>query len=119
MSGGGEGLVAERAQGVGGAADHLAGHRQGGPVAAEPVGDPPVVGVIGRAGAGGALGGLEQRPAQQRRALPGQVRGGAFPSEECTVMSNPVCRTALREAEKRRESPSSVHSAAAVIGPMP
>ena len=34
-------------------------------------------------------------------------------------MSSPVCRTALREAEKRRVSPSSAHSATAVIGPTP
>ena len=83
----GEGLVAKAAQGVVRAADHLASHREGGSSAADPVGDPPVVGVVGRAGPGGALRGLEQRPAQQRRALPGQVSGGALPSEECTVMS--------------------------------
>src|SRR3712207_8532838 len=46
--------------------------------AAEPVGDLAVVGVIRRAGAGGAVGRLEQRPAQQRRALPRQVPGWAF-----------------------------------------
>src|SRR4051812_37721896 len=34
-------------------------------------------------------------------------------------MSRPVCPTVLREEENRRVSPSSAHSAAAVISPTP
>ena len=62
----GECLVAERAQGVMSPASDLAGDGERGPVTAEAVGDLAVVGVVGRARAGGALGRLEQRPAQQR-----------------------------------------------------
>jgi hypothetical protein len=40
-------------------------------------------------------------------------------SEECKVMSSPVWRTALREAENRRVSPSLAQIAAEVIAPTP
>src|SRR6266508_1202379 len=50
---GGECFVAEFAQDVVGAPAELAGDRETGAGVVEPVGDPEVVGVVGRAGAGG------------------------------------------------------------------
>lgn len=63
-SGGRERVVAERAQRVMRAAQHLARDRQRGAVGAESVLELEVVGVIGRAGTRGGLCRFEQRPAQ-------------------------------------------------------
>ena len=56
--GGDQGLVAELTQGVVGLAGELASHRQRGPLAAQPLFDLEVVGVVGGARAGGAHGRL-------------------------------------------------------------
>ena len=77
----GVGLVAEAAQGVVGAAGELAGHRQGGPVGVDPRGDVGVIEVVGGTDPRGLVPGLEQRPAQDRRPLAGQVPGVRLPSE--------------------------------------
>jgi hypothetical protein len=67
----GEGGVAEPDQGVTDPAGELAGHRQGSPVAVHPGLDLGVEVMVGGGRAGGALGGLEQRPAQHLRSLAG------------------------------------------------
>src|SRR5712692_5955661 len=66
---GGECFVAEFAQDVVGASAELAGDREAGAGVVEPLGDLEVVGVVGRAGAGGRDGRFEQRPAQQLGSL--------------------------------------------------
>src|SRR5207247_11414586 len=75
---GGERFVAELAQDVVRAPAELAGNREAGPVVIDPLGNLPVVGVVGRAGASGRQRRLEQRPAQQLRPLVREVAGGAF-----------------------------------------
>src|ERR1700730_5092806 len=65
--------LSEVLEDVAGAPAELAGHRQARPVVVDVVPHLEVVGVVGRAPPGGALGGLEQRPAQHRRSLAGQV----------------------------------------------
>src|SRR3954462_14936040 len=72
-----ERLVAEFAQGVEAALEQLAREREAGAVAAEALGGLVVVAAVGAAGPAGGLGGLEERPAQRRRALAGEVSGGA------------------------------------------
>src|SRR6266487_5495141 len=66
---GGECFVAEFAQDVVGASAELARDREAGAGVVEPLGDLEVVGVVGRADAGGGYGRLEQSPAQQLRPL--------------------------------------------------
>src|SRR6266536_491990 len=75
---GGERFVAELAQDVVRAPAELAGNREAGAVVVDSLGNPQVVGVVGRAGAGGRQRRLEQRPAQQRRPLVREVAGRAF-----------------------------------------
>src|SRR5439155_24138756 len=67
------GGVAEVLEDAAGPAADLAGHRQAGPVVVDAVPDLEVVGVVRGTLPGGALGRLEQRPAQHLRTLPGQV----------------------------------------------
>ena len=77
-SGGGrEDLVAQVPQGVMAAAGELAGDRQQRQLAIQAGLDLLEVGVIGRAGASGVNGGLIQCPAQQNRALSGQMPSSA------------------------------------------
>jgi len=59
-------------------AGQLAGHRQGGPLAAKALLDLEIGGVVRGTRAGGAHGRLVQRPAQHRGALAGQVAAGAL-----------------------------------------
>ena len=68
-------LLSELTQGVVAAAGEFAGHRQRGQPAVAPVAGRGVVAVVRCGRAGGALGRLIQRPAQQLRSLPGQVPG--------------------------------------------
>src|SRR6266540_858992 len=75
---GGERLLAELAQDVVGAPAELAGNREAGAVVVDPLGNLQVVGVVGRAGAGGRQRRLEQGPAQQLRPLVREVAGLAF-----------------------------------------
>src|SRR6266567_7964217 len=70
---GGQRLVAEVIESVVGLAGELARHRQRGALAAQPLLDRKVGGVVWGAGAGGAHGRLVQRPAQHRGALAGPV----------------------------------------------
>src|SRR6266571_7331191 len=72
---GGERLVAELTQDVVGAPAELAGNREAGTVVVDPPGDLAVIAVVGRAGAGGLLRRLEERPAQHLRALVREVAG--------------------------------------------
>src|SRR6266508_1803870 len=72
---GGERFVAELAQDVVRPAAELAGNREAGAVVVDPRGNLQVVGVVGRAGAGGRQRRLEQRPAQQLRPLVREVDG--------------------------------------------
>src|SRR4051794_14641765 len=72
-----QGLLAEFAQRVVAALEQFARDGQAGAVAAEPFGRLLVVVVVGGARAAGALGGLEERPAQRWRALAGEVPWGA------------------------------------------
>jgi hypothetical protein len=74
---GGERGVAEFAQEVVSAPAELARDREAGAVVVDPLPDLEVVGVVGRAGAGGALSGLEQRPAQHLRPLMREAARGA------------------------------------------
>ena len=74
----GERGITQAHQGVAHPPGELAGDRQGGPVAALAGLDLLVVGIVGRAGTGGGLGGLKQRPAQHLWALAGQVAGAAL-----------------------------------------
>src|SRR6266702_5903763 len=71
----GERLLAQLAEDVVGAAAELAGDREAGPRVVEPLGDLEVVGVVGRAGAGGGYGRLEQGPAQQLWPLVRETAG--------------------------------------------
>src|SRR5712691_10906002 len=75
--GGGERFLAELAQDVVRAPAELADNREAGAVVIDPLGNLQVVGVVGRAGAGGRQRRLEQRPAQQLRALVRAVAGCA------------------------------------------
>src|SRR5215207_5508200 len=75
--GGLERLVAEFAQRVVAALEQLACQREAGAVAPETLGGLLVVTAVGAARPPGGLGGLEQRPAQRRRSLAGEVPGGA------------------------------------------
>jgi hypothetical protein len=68
-----------------GAAAGFACDREAGAVVVEPVGDVEVVAVVGRAAPGGALGGFEQCPAQQRGALMGEMTGRAL-----SVLTGPL-----------------------------
>ena len=78
-SGGGcQRVLAEFARGVIAAAGELAGYGQGGQPGVAPVPGCCAVAVIRAGGLGRALGCLVQRPAQQRRSLPGQVPGRAL-----------------------------------------
>src|SRR5271166_4223736 len=77
-SGGGERVVAELGQDVAGLAEDLAGLGEGGALAALAVLDLSAITVVGGRGAGVGLAGLIHRPAQNRRALPGQPPGRAF-----------------------------------------
>jgi hypothetical protein len=70
---GGERCIAQFAQDVVGASAELARDREAGAVVVDPTGDPEVVVVVGRAAAGGLVGGLEQRPPQQLRTLMGEA----------------------------------------------
>src|SRR4051794_17142997 len=72
-----QGLLDEFAQRVVAALEQLACDGQAGAVAAEPFGRLLVVVVVGGAGPAGALGGFEERPAQRRWALAGEVAGRA------------------------------------------
>jgi hypothetical protein len=72
-----QGLLAEFAQRVVAALEQLARDRQAGAVAAKPLGCFDVVVVVWRAGSAGALGGLEERPAQRRWPLAGEPAGSA------------------------------------------
>lgn len=85
-SGGGlEGVIAELAQRVVRAAQQLARDGQHRAVLAEARLELQVVGVMGRAGLAGRLGGLERGPARDRRPLARQVAEAAFWSESWTV----------------------------------
>jgi hypothetical protein len=65
---------AERSEDVVRAAGEFAGDRQAYPGVGEPAGlERVVVVVVGAAGMAGRLGGLEQRPAQRRGALSGEL----------------------------------------------
>src|SRR6266542_5312311 len=75
---GGERFVAELAQDVVRAPAELARNREAGAVVIDPLGNLEVVGVVGRASAGGRQRRLEQRPAQQLRPLVREVAGRAF-----------------------------------------
>jgi hypothetical protein len=66
-------LVAHLPQDVVAAAGQFAGHRQGGPFAAETVPDRLVIVMVRGIGSRRGFCGFEERPAQLRRALPGQV----------------------------------------------
>ena len=100
-SGRGERVVAELGQDVAGLPDDLAGLRQGGALGVLAVGDGGVVAVVGGRSAGAGL------PASYtaQRSTGGPCRdsrpGGPLRSEDRTVMSSPVNRTALREEENR------------------
>ena len=59
------------------ALEQLAREGEAGAVAAETLGGLVVVGAVGAAGPARGLGGLEERPAQRRRALAREVPGGA------------------------------------------
>src|SRR6266511_736118 len=107
------GLLAERAQGVVAAAGQLAGHAQGGAVAAQPLLDLGVVGMVGGGGAGGAGGRFEQRPAQHRRALAGQVPGSAL---AVGCVDGDVQAGVAHRMPRRGEA---THLATAVTGPIP
>src|SRR6266540_3588552 len=74
----GERLVAEFAQDVVCASAELAGDREAGAGVVEPLGDLEVVGVVGRAGAGGRHGRFEQRPAQQLGSFVREAAGRAL-----------------------------------------
>src|SRR4029453_12583912 len=117
--GGGEGGVAEPDQGVTDPAGELTGHRQGGPVAIHPGLDLGVEVMIGRGRAGGALGSLEQRPAQHLRPWRERCPGLRLWSELCTVTSRPVWRTTASPLAKRRASPSSARMVGAINIPIP
>ncbi len=78
----GEGFLAEGAQGVVRPPGDLAGDGEGGPVAAEPVGDLPVVGVIRRAGAGGALAASNSAQRSSGEPCRDSLPGVRLPSEE-------------------------------------
>ncbi len=65
------------------------------------------------------LAGLIHRPAQHGLSLPGQPPGWPLRSDDQTVTSSPVNRTALREEENRPAPPSQQVSASAVTGPAP
>lgn len=73
-----ESVVSELAQDVVGTAAEFACDGEAGAVVVEPLGDLAVVGVVGTATAGGALGRFEERPAQQRGALVGEAAGDPF-----------------------------------------
>ena len=75
---GGERFLAELAQDVVGASAELAGNREAGAVVVDPLGNLQVLGVVGRAGAGGRQRRLEQGPAQQLGPLVREVAGRAF-----------------------------------------
>src|SRR5208282_1744275 len=77
-SGGGERVVAELGQDVAGLAEDLAGLGEGGALAVLAVLDGGVVAVVRGRRAGVGLAGLIHRPAQHRRALPGQPPGRAL-----------------------------------------
>ena len=117
--GGDQRLIAELSEGVVGLAGQLAGHRQRGPLATQPLFDLEVVGVVGGGGPGGAHGRLVQCPAQHRGALAGQVPAGTLAVGLGDVMSRPQKRTAWRELAKRRTSPNSAQIATAVSQPTP
>src|SRR6188472_443554 len=68
-----QGLLAELSQGVVTALEEFARDGQTGSVAPEALCGLLVVGVVGRAGPAGALRGLEERPAQRRRSLTGEM----------------------------------------------
>ena len=106
VSGGGEGLVAEFGQNMAGPPDDLAGFGQGGALAVLAVLHLSVVAVVGGGGAGVGLAGL----ITAQRSTGGPCRdsrpGRPLRSEDQTVMSSPVNRTALREEENRSAPPS-------------
>ena len=79
LSGGGERVVAELGQDVAGLPDDLAGLGQGGALAVLAVLDGGVIAVVGSRSAAVGLAGLIHRPAQHRRALPGQPARRALP----------------------------------------
>src|SRR5215472_9691162 len=119
LSGAGERVVAELGQDVAGVPDDLAGLRQGGALAVLAVLHRGVVAVVGAAARPWVL------PASYtaQRNTGGPCRdsrpGGPLRSEDQTVMSSPVNRTALREEENRPAPPSQQVSASAAIGPTP
>src|ERR1035441_4239058 len=77
LSGGGERVVAEPGQDVAGLPEDLAGLGQGGALAVLAGLDLRIITVVGGRGPGMGLAGLIHRPAQARRALPGQPPGRA------------------------------------------
>jgi hypothetical protein len=77
------------------------------------------VAVIGGALAAGALGRLERRPAQQRRAPRGELAWGPSLIRLRDGDIEPARRTAWREEKKRRASPSLARIATLVSLPMP
>ena len=113
------GRARAEAQRVVAALEELACERQAGAVAAEPLGRLPGSIVVGRAGPAGALGGLEERPANAggpwRQRWPGARRA----SDWWIVMFSPAYWTASRDDEKRRGSPSWARIVIDVSGPMP
>src|SRR6266542_7287 len=74
----GERCIAQFAQDVVGAPAELARDREAGAAVVDPSGDLEVVVVVGRAAAGGLVGGLEERPPQQLRTLMGEVTSRAL-----------------------------------------
>src|SRR5205807_3055665 len=72
------GGVSEVLEDVAGPPADFAGHRQTGPIVIDAVSHLEVVGMVRGALPGGALGGLEQRPAQHLRSLASEVASGAL-----------------------------------------
>src|SRR5208283_3945020 len=118
-SDGGERVVAELGQDVAGLADELAGLRQGGDLAVGAVLDGRVVVVAGGRRAAVGLAGLIGHPAQDLRALPGQVPGRALAVGGIDGDIQPANRTALREEENRPAPPSQQVIARPASGPTP
>lgn len=102
-----------------GLAGEFAHHRKAGPVVAEALPYFDVVGVVGRALLGRDW--AASKSAQRSAGGPCRARWPRvrLPSDDQTVMSMPVWRTAWRDDEKRRVSPISAQIMGAVSAPTP